>query len=113
MFDGRNLYEPADVEAAGLAYYGIGRGARCMSDLLPTEREQALEARLVELEMRVSFQEQALAELSDALADARMQGMRNADAARAAGRPGQGPQRIEFFRSGERTAAAALLIRPL
>ena len=41
-----------------------------MSDLLPTEREQALEARLVELEMRVSFQEQALAELSDALADA-------------------------------------------
>ena len=37
-----------------------------MSDL-PTEREQALEARLVELEMRVSFQEQALAELSDAL----------------------------------------------
>jgi hypothetical protein len=85
-----------------------------MSDLLPTEREQALEARLVELEMRVSFQEQALAELSDALADARMQGMRNADrAARAAGGPGQGPQRTEFFRSGERTAAAALLIRIL
>ena len=82
VFDGRNLYEPADVEAAGLAYYGIGRGARCMSDLLPTEREQALEARLVELEMRVSFQEQALAELSDALADARMQGMRNADVLR-------------------------------
>ena len=53
-----------------------------MSDLLPTEREQALEARLVELEMRVSFQEQALAELSDALADARMQGMRNADVLR-------------------------------
>ncbi len=26
VFDGRNLYEPADVEAAGLAYYGIGRG---------------------------------------------------------------------------------------
>ena len=53
-----------------------------MSDLLPTEREQALEARLVELEMRVSFQEQALAELSDALADARMQSMRNADVLR-------------------------------
>lgn len=52
-----------------------------MSDL-PTEREQALEARLVELEMRVSFQEQALAELSDALADARMQCMRNADVLR-------------------------------
>jgi UDPglucose 6-dehydrogenase len=26
IFDGRNLYDPGDVEAAGLAYYGIGRG---------------------------------------------------------------------------------------
>ncbi|HEX5960197.1 MAG TPA: UDP-glucose/GDP-mannose dehydrogenase family protein [Rhodanobacteraceae bacterium] len=26
IFDGRNLYDPAMVEAAGLAYYGIGRG---------------------------------------------------------------------------------------
>ena len=26
VFDGRNLYEPSDIEAAGLAYYGIGRG---------------------------------------------------------------------------------------
>lgn len=26
VFDGRNLYEPAVVEAEGLAYYGIGRG---------------------------------------------------------------------------------------
>ena len=26
VFDGRNLYAPEDVEAAGLAYYGIGRG---------------------------------------------------------------------------------------
>ncbi|MFC5580162.1 UDP-glucose dehydrogenase family protein [Rhodanobacter terrae] len=26
IFDGRNLYEPATVEEAGLAYYGIGRG---------------------------------------------------------------------------------------
>ncbi|MCB1554934.1 MAG: UDP-glucose/GDP-mannose dehydrogenase family protein [Xanthomonadales bacterium] len=26
VFDGRNIYDPADVEAAGLAYYGIGRG---------------------------------------------------------------------------------------
>jgi UDPglucose 6-dehydrogenase len=26
VFDGRNMYEPADVESAGLAYYGIGRG---------------------------------------------------------------------------------------
>lgn len=49
-----------------------------MSDISPSEREQALEERLVELEMRVSFQEQALAELSEALADARMEGSRNA-----------------------------------
>ena len=26
VFDGRNMYEPNDAEAAGLAYYGIGRG---------------------------------------------------------------------------------------
>ena len=26
VFDGRNMYEPADMESAGLAYYGIGRG---------------------------------------------------------------------------------------
>ena len=26
VFDGRNLYEPAEVEAAGIAYYAIGRG---------------------------------------------------------------------------------------
>lgn len=26
VFDGRNLYAPADVEASGIAYYGIGRG---------------------------------------------------------------------------------------
>ena len=26
IFDGRNLYDPVAVEAAGLAYYGIGRG---------------------------------------------------------------------------------------
>lgn len=26
LFDGRNLYDPAVVEEAGLAYYGIGRG---------------------------------------------------------------------------------------
>jgi len=45
-------------------------------------RDQALEARLVELEMRLSFQEHALAELSDALADARMTGARNAETIR-------------------------------
>ncbi|HWG67187.1 MAG TPA: UDP-glucose/GDP-mannose dehydrogenase family protein [Rhodanobacteraceae bacterium] len=30
IFDGRNLYDPAMVEAAGLAYYGIGRGRSAM-----------------------------------------------------------------------------------
>jgi UDPglucose 6-dehydrogenase len=28
VFDGRNVWEPADVRAAGLTYYGIGRGQR-------------------------------------------------------------------------------------
>ena len=50
-----------------------------MNESQPDAREQALEARLVELEMRVSCQEQALAEMSEALAEARMQGTRNAD----------------------------------
>ncbi|MDY0954003.1 MAG: SlyX family protein [Stenotrophomonas rhizophila] len=53
-----------------------------MHDSTLTPREQALEARLIELEMRVSFQEQALAELSEALADARIEGSRNADLTR-------------------------------
>ncbi|MDR2871713.1 MAG: UDP-glucose/GDP-mannose dehydrogenase family protein [Xanthomonadaceae bacterium] len=26
VFDGRNLYDPIEIEAAGLAYYGVGRG---------------------------------------------------------------------------------------
>ena len=26
VFDGRNLYDPAQVKAAGLRYFGIGRG---------------------------------------------------------------------------------------
>ena len=26
LFDGRNLYEPVTVRAAGLTYHGIGRG---------------------------------------------------------------------------------------
>lgn len=46
-------------------------------------REQALEARVVELETRLSFQEHALGELSDALAEARMEGARNANVLRA------------------------------
>ena len=28
VFDGRNIWEPSDVRAAGLTYYGIGRGQR-------------------------------------------------------------------------------------
>lgn len=50
-----------------------------MTDPTPGEREQLLEARLIELETRLSFQEHALGELSEALADARMQGFRNGD----------------------------------
>ena len=38
----------------------------------------ALEARLVELEMRLAFQENALAEMSDALAAVRLDAERNA-----------------------------------
>ncbi|MDQ3288712.1 MAG: UDP-glucose/GDP-mannose dehydrogenase family protein [Pseudomonadota bacterium] len=26
IFDGRNIYQPGEIEAAGIAYYGIGRG---------------------------------------------------------------------------------------
>ncbi|KRG75202.1 hypothetical protein ABB30_12160 [Stenotrophomonas ginsengisoli] len=49
----------------------------------PTAREQALEARLVELETRLSFQEHTMGELSDALAEARMEGARNANVLRS------------------------------
>lgn len=31
VFDGRNLYDPTEIEAAGLAYYGIGRGRSIQS----------------------------------------------------------------------------------
>jgi UDPglucose 6-dehydrogenase len=36
IFDGRNLYDPASVEEAGLAYYGIGRGRSLASIRLPS-----------------------------------------------------------------------------
>jgi UDPglucose 6-dehydrogenase len=32
IFDGRNLYSPAAVEQAGLAYYGMGRGRSVRSE---------------------------------------------------------------------------------
>ena len=32
LFDGRNLYDPDEVEDAGLAYYGIGRGRSLRKD---------------------------------------------------------------------------------
>ncbi|SEJ46116.1 UDP-glucose dehydrogenase family protein, partial [Frateuria terrea] len=35
IFDGRNLYDPAQVEEAGLAYYGIGRGRSLASVCVP------------------------------------------------------------------------------
>jgi SlyX protein len=47
-------------------------------------REAALEARLVELETRLAFQENAIVELSDALASVRLQAERNAELMRRA-----------------------------
>lgn len=43
-----------------------------------------LEARLIELEMRLAFQENALAELSEALASSRLETARNAELLRRA-----------------------------
>ncbi|MFT3757187.1 MAG: SlyX family protein [Pseudoxanthomonas sp.] len=42
-----------------------------------TRPDRQLEQRLIELETRLTFQEQALAELSEALADARAESARN------------------------------------
>lgn len=42
-------------------------------------QDEALERRLAELETRLAFQEHALGELSDALAEARMESARNAE----------------------------------
>lgn len=42
-------------------------------------RDQLLEQRLIELETRLAFQEHALGELSEALADARAEGSRTAE----------------------------------
>lgn len=33
VFDGRNIYNPYELEAAGLSYYGIGRGRSISTDL--------------------------------------------------------------------------------
>jgi SlyX protein len=49
-----------------------------------TARDAVLEQRLVELETRLAFQEQALAELSDALAAARVETARNGELLRRA-----------------------------
>lgn len=35
LFDGRNIFEPAAVEAAGIAYYGIGRGRSVLDPVAP------------------------------------------------------------------------------
>lgn len=43
-----------------------------------------IEARLIELEMRLAFQENALAELSEALATSRLEAARNAELLRRA-----------------------------
>lgn len=49
-----------------------------MNESNASAREQILEARITELEMRVSFQEHALGELNDALTQTRLEGSRNA-----------------------------------
>ncbi len=51
------------------------------TDLFPSGRSEQdrLEQRLVELETRLTFQEQSMVELSDALADARAESGRNTE----------------------------------
>ena len=49
----------------------------------PNPLERALEERLVELETRLAFQEHALGELSEALADARAEGNRTSEMMRS------------------------------
>ncbi len=78
---GGNRYDPPDIDGAPWPETQLDEVVRCMHEEM-TPREQAIEARLVELEMRLSFQEQALAELSEALADARMASARNAEVIR-------------------------------
>ncbi|HVI60192.1 MAG TPA: SlyX family protein [Luteimonas sp.] len=56
-----------------------------------------LEQRIVELETRLAFQEQALAELGDALAAARLESARNADMLRRALEAMQQSSRDGFF----------------
>ena len=49
----------------------------------PNPLDQALEQRLIELETRLAFQEHALGELSEALADARAEGNRTSELLRS------------------------------
>ncbi|MBB6186545.1 UDP-glucose/GDP-mannose dehydrogenase family protein [Rhodanobacter sp. MP7CTX1] len=42
IFDGRNLYQPEEVEAANIAYYGIGRGRSCVGSSSLAERQESL-----------------------------------------------------------------------
>ncbi|WP_149193222.1 UDP-glucose dehydrogenase family protein [Luteimonas suaedae] len=48
LFDGRNLYDPHEVEDAGLAYYGIGRG-RSRKGMLAAPARAAASPRLPRL----------------------------------------------------------------
>jgi SlyX protein len=51
---------------------------------MTTPQDATLEARVVELETRLAFQEHAMAELSDALAELRIEAARSADLLRRA-----------------------------
>jgi SlyX protein len=51
---------------------------------MTTPQDATLEARMVELETRLAFQEHAMTELSDALAELRIEAARSADLLRRA-----------------------------
>ena len=49
------------------------------NDSLPPSAAAAIEARIAELETRIAFQEHALSEMSDALAEARLETARTSE----------------------------------
>ena len=68
IFDGRNLYDPATVEEAGIAYYGIGRGRSLRVGLL-SSNDSSWGRRLDDMEVRLTFIDDAVQALTDADAE--------------------------------------------